>query len=77
MTDLQLGEWVNIIGYVHTQPKSLRMDKISVTEQNTREVQVQAVMVWSAGSLKIDVYEEAAVTKIEQDRKTYDQSGSH
>ena len=67
--NLQLGEWVNVIGYVHAEPKPLRANGASISLQNTKAVPVQAIMVWSAGSLKIDAYEQAAVAKTEQDSR--------
>lgn len=51
-----VGEWVNVIGYVNSPPP------VSVTLSTKRKrdvstVHVQALMLWSAGSLDIGRYE--------------------
>ncbi|KAK7543744.1 CST complex subunit Ten1 [Phyllosticta citricarpa] len=44
-TDLQTGAWINIVGYVGAKGRDA--------------VQVQAIMMWAAGELKLDEYEES------------------
>lgn len=55
---LQAGSWINVIGYVRHAPlpktqhtRSARM--LSAQRQPT----VQAVLVWSAGALRVEEYE--------------------
>ncbi|MCJ1412395.1 hypothetical protein MMC19_006489 [Ptychographa xylographoides] len=62
-TDTQTGEWVNVIGYVGD--KNSTGTRTARTEPGSKEVQVQALMVWSAGALRIEEYEKAV-----QGRKT-------
>ena len=58
-TDTQVGEWVNVIGYVGKDDKALKRRKRG--EAST--VRVQAVMLWSAGSVKLGEYEEAVLRR--------------
>jgi hypothetical protein len=51
----RVGEWVNLIGYItqsSTQVKSLRA---------TGEVAVQALLLWSAGPMNLQRYEQSLV----------------
>jgi hypothetical protein len=50
----RIGEWINVIGYIAApkQSQSLRSD------EGKKNVAVQAVVLWSAGPLKLDRYEE-------------------
>ena len=65
-TDTQIGEWVNVIGYVDPSegeralkgPRRRNMGSSNV-------VRVQAVMVWSAGAIKIEEYERAVMGRRE------------
>ncbi|KAF1983256.1 hypothetical protein K402DRAFT_338718 [Aulographum hederae CBS 113979] len=43
--DIQSGVWLNVVGYV--------------SQHTPKSVHVQALMMWSAGSIKLDVYERA------------------
>lgn len=45
-TDTQIGEWVNVIGTVGEKSKS-------------NGVRIKAVMLWSAGGIKLEEYEKA------------------
>ncbi|KAL9117296.1 MAG: hypothetical protein Q9187_006168 [Circinaria calcarea] len=61
-TDTQTGEWVNVIGYV--DPNDGERIQIGKRSGNTRAstvIRVQAVMVWSAGAIKIEEYEKAVM----------------
>ena len=44
-TELDVGSWINVIGYVER------------TEEQT--IAVQAIAVWSAGNVDLDVYQKA------------------
>lgn len=46
-TECQIGSWVNVIGYVENAT-----DETTFTSLN-----VQGIVLWSAGPLKIDWYE--------------------
>ena len=50
-TDTQVGEWVNVMGYVG--------EKIAGATKREIGVRVQALMLWSAGALIIKDYERA------------------
>lgn len=57
----QSGSWINIIGYVQEPPN--RKSQKSKASRSRSAVPglpvVQAVLVWSAGALKVDKYERA------------------
>jgi hypothetical protein len=48
----QVGAWVNVIGYVHQSTDLLSTSK-------PRASMVDAVLIWSAGAIKLDEYETA------------------
>jgi hypothetical protein len=50
-TDLQVGAWINVIGYVERRKE--------------RGIFVQAIVVWGAGNLNLDAYEKAAKARKE------------
>lgn len=67
-TDLQVGSWVNVIGYVtpaaagaaktYTVPaQAERRSKQDAAAR--RNVTMQAIMLWSAGAINLDEYEKA------------------
>ncbi|KAF2488974.1 hypothetical protein BU16DRAFT_532018 [Lophium mytilinum] len=49
---LQVGAWVNVIGYITARPSRSAGDAL-------RESHVQAIVLWSAGSLNLEEYERA------------------
>lgn len=53
--ETRIGEWVNVMGYVETpkQGPSNRPNGVQL------EVRIQAILLWSAGPLKLDRYEES------------------
>ena len=58
-TDVEVGAWVNVVGYVDfdsqtASPVDNRKQKGTGKEYQAR---VQALMLWSAGSLKVGEYE--------------------
>lgn len=63
-TDTQIGEWVNVIGYVDSAA-GVRDCTNRQTEkgeiQKTIEVPVQALMLWSAANINLAEYEKAVV----------------
>ena len=68
--DLEIGAWINVIGYLTETSSDMNLtSKVAGTEMRTqarrrgkrsaapRTVSVQAVMLWSAGAIKLDEYE--------------------
>ncbi|KAL8775096.1 MAG: hypothetical protein Q9209_000575 [Squamulea sp. 1 TL-2023] len=63
-TDMQVGEWVNVMGYVQGiegQKAERRGVKYGLGKgvSGDKVVKVQAVMLWSAGGVKVWEYEKA------------------
>ena len=54
-TDTQIGEWVNVIGYITID------QQIPPKQPNghNSDIQVQAIVLWSSGSLKLGGYEKS------------------
>lgn len=63
--ETQIGEWVNIIGYIEAgQPiKRGELEQLSVN--------VQAVVLWSTGPLKLQAYERSF------DRQKHDEDANN
>lgn len=55
-TDTQIGEWVNVIG---TVGESATGSGEEGRKSKSKEVRIQAVMLWSAGGVKLADYEKA------------------
>jgi hypothetical protein len=49
----RIGEWVHVIGYV-----AAAKQPALVSNGATTEVQIQAILLWAAGPVKLDRYEE-------------------
>ena len=61
---LQVGSWLNIMGYVRTSPvDAARWSKSSKDVVKLKEAShptmVEATMIWSAGAIKLDKYKSA------------------
>lgn len=68
-TDTQVGEWVNVIGYLESSNEdcdarrqqlhgeSAQQQGGNEAARRTRVYRVQAVMLWSAGAVRIADYE--------------------
>lgn len=58
-TDTQVGEWVNVTGYVEEGNRGLRRkeERGRGERGNVGAVRVQGVMLWSAGSVNLGEYE--------------------
>ena len=56
-TDTLVGEWVNVVGYITD----------ILGRQETVKVHVQAVMLWSAGAIRLEEYERAV-----RERRSWD-----
>ena len=69
--DTVVGAWVNIVGYV--EEVNTKREKGKELEGNLGQgkirrvnlVKVQAIMLWSAGSIKIGEYERALTERLE------------
>lgn len=57
-TDIETGSWVNITGHVMEIKERMRTDEAGRPIRRTK-VQVQAILLRSAGSVKLRTYEEA------------------
>ena len=62
---LQVGSWVNIIGYVRVSPvdaaRRVKSSKVDIkSKEATHPTVVEATMIWSAGAIKLDKYNSAA-----------------
>ena len=82
--DLEIGAWVNVIGYLggvseeggnwkagRSQAQQAG-DKRSGVRARVVKVEVQAVMLWSAGAIKIADYERALGERLKSTRCTLD-----
>ena len=88
-TDTQVGEWVNITGYVqHRKHVPTMIQKNHVggdqkptatmgssgeergAKQTANEVNVQAVMLWSAGGVKLGEYEKSLESRRFMERES-------
>jgi hypothetical protein len=60
-TDTRVGEWVNVTGYVEEENRGLRRKegRGRGDRGNVGALRVQAVMLWSAGSVNLGQYETA------------------
>ena len=51
--ETRLGEWVHVVGYI-CAPKQSFLDR---SRGAKKEIPLQAIVIWSAGPLKLDEYE--------------------
>ena len=78
--DLEIGSWINVVGYIcWEQDKRLRRHrrKSNIEDQTIADsrtvsrgdefLKVQALMIWYAGSLRLDVYEQAVRMRMESE----------
>lgn len=63
-TETQIGEWVNVMGYITDNQKQNR-----IIDENS-EISVQALVLWSAGPFNRTSYEKSL------DQKTTDEMAS-
>jgi hypothetical protein len=65
-SETRIGEWVNVIGY--TQVPQQR--RANYTNSDELHVQVQAIVLWPSGPLKLDGYERSLdQQKADQDQE--------
>ncbi|KAI4272566.1 MAG: hypothetical protein LQ337_005217 [Flavoplaca oasis] len=64
-TDTQVGEWVNVMGYVQAAEEEKGRKRQGVRHEGEKEKsqqevrKLQAVMLWSAGGVRVWEYEKA------------------
>lgn len=68
-TDTQVGEWVNVIGYVTSEPVFTIRAKHRSEASKRATASVQAVMLWSAGSIKLGDYERVLSERKEVEKR--------
>ena len=68
--DVQIGEWVNVIGYVQQGVEG--EGKTAAAGKDSTQVRVQAVMLWSAGRINLREYEKALAGRLRTDPKSED-----
>ena len=65
-SDTRIGEWVNVMGYIGCRTCTKDADQSTRTKvpsgrrklgTETHEAKVQAVLLWSAGAVKLGDYE--------------------
>jgi hypothetical protein len=63
--ELQTGAWINVIGYVsEREDKGAKRQTVDSTS-TFRQVAVQALLLWNAGTLNLDEYEKALLARKE------------
>ncbi|KAK5454106.1 hypothetical protein LTS15_006106 [Exophiala xenobiotica] len=54
---LSTGSWINVIGYTRSTQRGVRKSKAKLRQPEDESSFLQAVLVWTAGALKITDYE--------------------
>ena len=71
--DTVVGAWVNIIGYVENVKSPKQQKSVDIRGHDGRkdivEVNVQAIMLWSAGGVKLGEYEKAMEGRLKSDKR--------
>jgi len=63
--DTRIGEWVNILGYITpTPPETQNIIIGSITSGEPRLSMVQAILLWSAGSVRLQEYERSLAKRV-------------
>ncbi|PGH21542.1 hypothetical protein AJ80_03102 [Polytolypa hystricis UAMH7299] len=55
-TDLQVGAWLNVLGYIR-QPQDVSLEISNSTLSTPKSIYIEALMVISAGSIHVGEYE--------------------
>lgn len=62
-TTIQIGTWLNVVGFISRNEDTEHKDVQAASNKSSRPmlkvVTVDAVMIWDAGSIKLDAYEKA------------------
>lgn len=67
-TLIEVGSWVNIIGYVRNMPHSYDVTDSRESRRPKHSAFVEATMIWSAGTVKLEKYD-AALTELQKAQK--------
>ena len=65
--DTRVGAWLNVMGYIIESSKAATRGTPAARDQKSKDrgrVLVQAVMIWSAGSIKLKEYEDALQARL-------------
>ena len=62
--DTAVGEWVNVLGYVTSGNASSGGLQRGGSARSMMVVDVQAIMIWSAGAVRVGEYEEAVKARL-------------
>lgn len=58
ITLTEVGAWINVMGYFKgSDPQSQALSALAKGQARTLSVSVDAMMIWSAGAVKLDEYE--------------------
>ncbi|KAI9702570.1 MAG: hypothetical protein M1836_001050 [Candelina mexicana] len=68
-TDTQIGEWVNIIGYITAPEFSQHHATSNRNFKASNGVNVQALVLWSAGAVNLGDYERILEERKEVERR--------
>jgi hypothetical protein len=63
--DLQVGAWLNVLGYVRNRP----FPAVETSPFERKSIYVEAVMIWTAGAIRIGEYERVLRDCKEVDRR--------
>jgi hypothetical protein len=63
--DITVGEWLNVIGYVNENREGNLQNLNLEPGKRIVDAPVQAIMVWSAGVVKLGEYEDAIQNRAE------------
>ena len=75
VTDTQVGEWVNIMGYITDGTQSKGVESRKEGNDLGLIVSVQAIILWSAGSIKLGEYERTLDERKEVEIRLMSQAG--
>ena len=67
--DLQVGALLNVLGYVRKRPSTAIRTRSASGPLERKSVDVEAVMIWSAGAVRIGEYERVLRDCKEVDRR--------
>ena len=68
-TDLQVGAWLNVVGYVRYRSSAVVERGSATSPFEMRSIYVEAVMIWAAGAVRIGEYERVVRDCKEVDRR--------
>jgi len=58
ITMTQTGAWINVVGYVRRfETETSQVTPLAKAQPQVTSALVEAIMIWSAGAVKLDEYE--------------------